>query len=955
MLVGHYRSAVLTGTEYVVDNQIGGTMSASLTMGQYPDEPGTHQVFTNVTVNADNPWQMPRPEAVVVVGLGAEGELRPAKLSYSVKCAVLAQAQRLVERPEGAPLQFELASTLLGSGGVGINPGQSAQQVAMGVREADLAIAKINRRLEQQAQERNASGGGPAPAELRLWPRVARLHLVELFLDRATEAWRALKSLNEAMPGQFALADRVNSDTGALRRPLDGGYRGTGYDLISALATGPAGNEQILYTADTKRARSEVRAQSTQAALVRELVASASNHAKDDTDIGHTLFQLLVPLELEPYLGSSSEMLLELNPGTAGIPWELLDTETGRASQGDLRPWAVRSKLLRKLRLDDFRPAVLDAGTDAAALVIGEPDCDTTKYPPLPGARAEANAVAQRLAGPGGLAPEKVTALIRSDEEGATGPTARQVIGALLQRPWRIVHIAGHGEAATAANPGGVVLTNGTFLGPREIRNLRVVPELVFVNCCHLARRPNSQLLTAGFETGDSNPAQFAGTVAEELIRAGVRCVVAAGWAVDDAAAAAFADTLYRLLLSGARFIDAVGAARDAAQRLGGNTWAAYQCYGDPEWTLRAGGARRAPRSLEREFDGVASPVSLTLALETLVWQSKYQGAASAMQLERIRHLEARFGPVWGQMGAVAEAFALAYDAAGDRNSAIERYELATTASDGSASIKAGEQLANLQVRQAWASVQALAAPPAAAKPAAAKAKPARRRGSAAAAAAASPAVAEPPSWASAQRQIAKALDLLRMLIDFQPTLERHMLRASAHKRLAMMAQARGDLPGWDAALADMAAACQQALKAGRDAGQAGELHYPLTNLLAAEVARHAGQAGWVGPDSTLVSQLRQSLSQRASEDPDFWSVVGLTELRLKLAMAQRNVRADAQALATEYANLCERVPSPGNWSSVADQMAFLLPGYLQRVPEPDEQDAVRRLWDQVQRYAKGR
>ena len=104
----------------------------------------------------------------------------------------------------------------------------------------------------------------------------------------------------------------------------------------------------------------------------------------------YTLFQLLVPLELEPYLGSSSEMLLELNPGTAGIPWELLDTESGRVSQGDLRPWAVRSKLLRKLRLDDFRPGVLDAGTDAAALVIGEPECDPAKYPPLPGARREA-------------------------------------------------------------------------------------------------------------------------------------------------------------------------------------------------------------------------------------------------------------------------------------------------------------------------------------------------------------------------------------------------------------------------------------------------------------------------------------------------------------------------------------------------------------------------------------
>ena len=43
--------------------------------------------------------------------------------------------------------------------------------------------------------------------------------------------------------------------------------------------------------------------------------------------------------------------------------------------------------------------------------------------------------------------------------------------------------------------PGGVVLSNGTFLGPDEFRNMRTVPELVFVNCCHLASGDADQLL----------------------------------------------------------------------------------------------------------------------------------------------------------------------------------------------------------------------------------------------------------------------------------------------------------------------------------------------------------------------------------------------------------------------------------------------------------------------------
>ena len=44
---------------------------------------------------------------------------------------------------------------------------------------------------------------------------------------------------------------------------------------------------------------------------------------------------------------------------------------------------------------------------------------------------------------------------------------------------------------------GGVVLSNGTFLGPAEIRAMRVVPELVFVNCCHLGAAPVASVLAA--------------------------------------------------------------------------------------------------------------------------------------------------------------------------------------------------------------------------------------------------------------------------------------------------------------------------------------------------------------------------------------------------------------------------------------------------------------------------
>ena len=153
-----------------------------------------------------------------------------------------------------------------------------------------------------------------------------------------------------------------------------------------------------------------------------------------------------------------------------------------------------------------------------------------------------------------------------------------------MKEPWGIIHIAGHGEPPVTigqrTEPRGVVLSGGSFLGPREISATRVKPELVFVNCCHLATDdPNRLLKTIYYDR-----AQFASGVAHALIKGGVRCVIAAGWAVDDNTASVFAKAFYTALLGGVRFIDAVAAARESAYARGGNTWAAYQCYGDPDW-----------------------------------------------------------------------------------------------------------------------------------------------------------------------------------------------------------------------------------------------------------------------------------------------------------------------------------------------------------------------------------
>ena len=872
LLVGHYRSMVLTGTEWIVDELVDHAMSRSLAAGLYPDATGMHHIFANQRPDPNNALAMARPHAVVVAGLGEEGKLRASELVYSVRQAVLAYAQRVAEQQGGSVTQFELAATLLGSGGKGINAGSAAQMIAQGAYEA-------NQKLQQSS-----------------WPTLSRLLLVELYLDRASDAWRALQVQSIATPNQLELVGLVVPGTGALRRPLTSSYRGANYDLISALTGPPDKNDQptIEYVLDTRRARTEVRAQQAQGTLLKELVARASNDANRDSQIGRTLFKLLVPVEMEPFLGGTTEMLMELDAGSAVIPWELLDTDSSNAqSGGDPRPWAIRSKLLRKLRTEDFRAQVSDANADDSVLVIGEPLCDHTKYPPLPGARAEALAVVNQLTSPAnGLQADKVRALLSGEDD------ARSIITALFERPYRVVHVAGHGELGPK---GGVVLSGDTFLGAAEIKAMRTVPELVFLNCCHLSGRDASLTLKP------YDRATFAATIAQALIEVGVRCVIAAGWAVEDGPATKFATTFYSVLLRGERFIEAVAAAREAAWRESprGNTWAAYQCYGDPGWTWTRGSAdaQRPALAASDMFSGVSSPAALALTLETLAVLSRYGNSAIELQRDRVRFLEAKFGPQWGGMGDVAEAFGLAYAEAKSTAKAIEWYRVAVNAPDARASFKAAEQLGNELAR--WGEKE--------------------------------------PDAVAARKMILEGIKHLVKLAALQPTAERESLLGSAYKRLVMLEARAGKATASLAALKSMAmhysAGEALALKEG-----AYNLFYPAKNCISAEL-----RLAFLNRRTPLLAEdrvraVRESLAKAAAERPDFWCVVGQTELGLLEALAQGSLAGSWPGLMNAFRELKVRVSAVSSWDSVYTEARFTLEPYQVVASAAERRAAVEML-----------
>ncbi|BFG79545.1 hypothetical protein PTKU46_75780 [Paraburkholderia terrae] len=910
LLLGHYCDAALTGVEGVVDELMSGILSTSLRLGRYPQTIGAQQVFVNAGRRVKLPCERPRPEGAIVVGLGSEGQLTAGDLVMTVRLGVIAWAQRLSEAEPDRSEPFELAATLVGSGGTGIAPGQAARLVVEGVYEANQMLARVT------------------------WPGVSHLRLIELFMDRSTEAWRALRLMEQATPGRIQLEDEVLRDTGGLSRPLDNTYRGTDYDLFSAVTEEDRSGEQsIVYTLDTRRARTEVRATATQGRLIRQLVKSASSADNSDPGIGRILFQLLIPREMHPFLAGGSDMQIEVDDGTAGIPWELLDNTGGDASGkrdiNAVKPWAIRAKLLRKLRTKDFRGRVDDADRDAQMLVIGEPYIDDPRYRRLPGARAEAEAVARMLAQR--LTPAQVRALVaRSDDD--VGADARTIVSALLEREWRVLHVSGHGEPPANEAPGasngdrlrGIVLSDGIYLGAREIAALRRVPELVFVNCCHLAERNEDQLMKD--PTLQYDRPRFAATVAEELIKIGVKCVIAAGWAVEDEQANLFATTFYERLIAGDRFLDAVAAARFAAWLQGGNTWAAYQCYGDPNWELMCSGEtqRGRGRPPEERYASVGSDVSLLLALEEFTTNARYDATFPKPPLE---YLERTFGPRWGQRGKIAEAFGRAWSAVGMCEPAIKWFEKALAANDGTASLGASDALANLRARNAWSVL---------------KAKCTR----------ANAVLQAPPDAIDAARtEIDASIGRLQALLAVQVTAERLSLCASAYKRLAFVEHLGGGNEAESKALAEMTGMYTQAEQlAQRDNDPT--VFYPLLNRLVGELVMNlrTNAPGYLQAD---VERLRESVEINCKQKPDFWSIVARAETQFYDSVKAGRLACNVDSLIDALRDLKLRISATQNWGSVLDQCEFVLAAYASRNISEAEQQASAKLLQTLSEWAE--
>jgi hypothetical protein len=173
--------------------------------------------------------------------------------------------------------------------------------------------------------------------------------------------------------------------------------------------------------------------------------------------------------------------------------------------------------------------------------------------------------------------------------------------------------------------------------------------------------------------------------------------------------------------------------------------------------------------------------------------------------------------------------------------------------------------------------------------------------------------------------EIGKARELLDRLIAVDPSVERLDLCGSLHKREAMIHAAAGSLQAELAALAEMRARYRAARDLAKSTSSA-EAFYPMLNVLAADLA--SPLAGRPRIEAADLAAIRESLAGRVAVSPDFWSIVGQTELKMCEAVAAGKLSASRDALWEEFSDHHQRVSAPRMWASVYDNATLILRRY---------------------------
>ena len=569
LLAGHFLNDGILNAEKQVDNNMNFALSEMHKLSIYPGDIGSSEIF----IQNKNYFK-----GAIIIGLGESGSLTAFQLTQTVEQGICKYLLSLCRQnsenndAKQANAAIGLSSLIVGSGYGGLSIENSLRAIMQGVQNANNKIKKIRPSSPQAIQY---------------------LEFIELYEDVALGSFYSLSRI-EKEENSFL---RVKKDSQKIRKLLGSRKRiqsqtteGWWNRITVQLEKNENASSKIkalLFNASTGGARELQRRLRSNPKIIEKIIDDISAKNMWSEDLAKTVFELLIPNDFKEQLSRQCNINWILDKNTASYPWELLQDKSANA-----KPLCVDAGMIRQLATQDDRIRI-NVVSKNTALVIGDPFLDGYVVQ-LPGAYAEA---------------EMVSASLKSNDFIPTlilRGSAPDIIKSLFSDEYKIIHLAGHGMF----NPddpetSGMVIGKEVYLTTAEISQMSMTPELVFVNCCFLGKTDgvSEDLYRSRYK--------LAANIGTQLIENGVKAVVVAGWAVDDAAAMEFTKVFYSNMFAGATFGDAVQKARKTIYdnyHTVNNTWGAYQCYGDPFYKFdnRSAISRSAPSYIIAEQAEIA-------------------------------------------------------------------------------------------------------------------------------------------------------------------------------------------------------------------------------------------------------------------------------------------------------------------------------------------------------------
>ncbi len=572
VVLGHFKGDGIVSAERVADNYLRGELSIKHALGNYPGDIGSHQLL----ITRDEEFH-----GACVVGLGEVDKLSAQGLVSTIEKAIIQYLLDYCKKDQNTRSQMNGISVLLiGTDYGGLSVDSSVRSILLGIQSANAKIQVIKQGQVNLIEE---------------------VEFVELFEDRALRCFYALKKIMSSTSDELQIEfknTKIKKLLGSRKRLLMES-KSDWWQRLTVLSENDAVNANIkhlsYYTA-TNGAREEEKDLRINMSLIEDLLETISTDEHWTPQIAKTIFELLIPNEFKENIKRQTDILWVLDKHSASYPWELFQTDVEKS-----KPLCINAGMIRQLATTEYRANVTPVN-NKNVLIIGDPltlgFCNQ-----LPGAEKEANAIT------------KLFGMFDYDIESLIKKSSSDIVTALFRQDYKIIHVSGHGNFdKNDPEKSGMIIGNNIFLTPREFNQLSYTPELVFVNCCYLGKVDSEQ------ESLYASRYKFAANIGTQLIQNGVKVVIAAGWAVDDAAALEFANVFYQRMFDGYEFGKAVLEARKVIydKYPYTNTWGAFQCYGDPFYKLKITGRRisRArnyiiPQEAENDVENLISKAQI--------------------------------------------------------------------------------------------------------------------------------------------------------------------------------------------------------------------------------------------------------------------------------------------------------------------------------------------------------